>query len=226
MPDRYTRFGEFFMRGLARTLAEGTPIDVPHVGVCKVRSVVEPRMHHSNWSMQVSISFPDSHSEMTIGMYTFGSCLLPDTEAIKLPAPSYVDENDTLFPKEHEEAWFRLLGAVERELEALGYRLGSDDDSDFYLITDYMPSNGISVSALKPAVLTPDVLDLCQRLARTEAQWDLWIRLAFEFTDKRSTGHAENILVRPDRIVHDYDPVRLFNELGADTPIVVRRGSG
>jgi hypothetical protein len=208
------------MQGLARALAEGAQIEVPHVGTCKVRHVTEPNMHHSNWSMQVSISFPESYSEMTIGMYTFGSRLMRDTEGIELPDPTYIDENDAVYPKEHQEAWFRLLDGLEQELEAQGYRLGSDDDADFFLVTDYMPSNGISVSVLKPHLITPDLVALCQRLAQSEQQWNLWVRLSFEFTDKRNKGHAENVLVRPDRVVHDYNPERLRLEYGREIPLL------
>ena len=220
MPDRYTRFGEFFMQGLARVLAEGTPVPVPHVGECKVRHVSDPRMHHSNWSMQVDISFPDSYSGMTIGMYTFGSCLMDDTEKITLPEPTYTDENDSIYPKEHQEAWFRLLDSLENELEAQGYRVGSSDDSDVYLITDYMPSDGISASVLKPTQLKPGLIKLCQELVRKEADWKLWIRLAIDFPDPRHHGHSENILVRSDRIVHDYDARRLAAEFPNEIPLL------
>lgn len=220
MPSRYTRFGEFFMQGLAQTLAEGTAIDVPHVGRCVVRSVLEPHMHHSNWSMQVSISFPNSHSDMTIGMYTFGSCLMDDTEKIQLPEPTYTDEQDKIYPNEHQEAWFRLLDSLEAELEAAGYSIGSSDDSDFYLITDYMPSDGISCSVLKPILVTQELIDRCQRLAKNEASWNLWIRLGFDFVDDRYKGHSENILVRPDRVAHDYDSARLQNEFKNEIPLL------
>jgi len=72
--------------------------------------------------MQVDISFPGSYSCMTIGMYTFGSCLMGDTEKITLPEPTYTDDNDSIYTKEHQEAWFRLLDSLESELEAQGYR--------------------------------------------------------------------------------------------------------
>ena len=224
MPTRYTQFGEFFMQGLAKTLAEGTPVEVPHIGQCTVRSVLEPRMHHSNWSMQVSITFPNSYSEMTIGLYTFGSCLMDDTEAIDLPEPTYEGEQDKIYPSEHQDAWFRLLGALEEELEAAGFTVGSSDDSDFYLITDYMPSDGISCSILKPGLVTQDLIDRCQRLAKTEATWNLWIRLGFDFVDKRHKGHNENALVRPDRVAHDYDAHRLQSELPNEVPLLQARG--
>jgi hypothetical protein len=220
MPDRYTRFGEFFIQGLAKTLAEGTSIDVPHVGECKVRHVSEPHMQNSNWSMRVDISFPDSYSGMTIGMYTFGSCLMDDTESIELPEPTFTDENNEIYPKEHQNAWFRLLDSLESELESKGYKVGSSDDCDVYLITDYMPSDGISVSLLKPSIVKLDLISLCQALLRAEPDWNLWIRLAFEFSDQRHKGHSENILVRPDRVVHDYDAARLEKELPGELPIL------
>lgn len=223
MPSRYTRFGEFFMQGLAKALAEGTPVDVPHVGRCTIRNVLEPHMHHSNWSMQVSISFPDSYSEMTIGMYTLGSCLMEDTEKIELPEPAYEDEKDEIYPSEHQEAWFRVLDSLETELEAAGFRVGSADEDDFFLGTDYMPSDGISCSVLKPGLLTEELIARCQRLAKAEAVWNIWIRLAFDFADKRHRGHAENILVRPDRVVHDYDAARLRQEFGEEFPLMETR---
>ena len=220
MPDRYTRFGEYFMQGLATVLAPGTPVDVPHVGRCRIRSVIEPNMHHSNWSMQVDIAFPDSYSHMTIGMYTFGSCLLKDTEAIALPDPSYEDENDKLFPREHQEAWGRLLDSLEAGLLELGYRIGSDDDCDFYLIEDYMPSEGVSAIVLRPEALTASVVELSQRLTLTEPQWNLWVRLGFEFNDKLSRGHQESVLIRPDRVVRDFNATRLKSEYGSRIPFV------
>lgn len=173
-------------------------------------------MHHSNWSMQFSICFPDSCSEMTIGMYTFGSCLMDDTENIALPQPTYEDERDEIYPNEHQAAWFRLIDALEAELEGAGYSIGSTDDDDFYLVTDYMPSNGISCSVLKPELLTLELIDRCQRLTRSEVEWNLWVRLGFDFVDKRHKGHSENILVRPDRVIHDYDAARLRSEFGSE----------
>lgn len=220
MPDRYTRFGEFFMQGLAQLLAPGTVVNVPHVGACPIRSQIEPRMHHSNWSMQVDISFPDSYSQMTVGLYTFGSCLLKDTESIALPDPTYLDENDTLFPAEHQEAWGRLLDAIEAELTGRGYKVGSSDECDFYLIEDYMPSEGVSALALKPEAVTQEVIAACQGLAQVEAKWNLWVRFGFEFTDKLSKGHQESVLVRPDRVVRDYDATRLQREYGSRIPFI------
>jgi hypothetical protein len=224
MPSRYTRFGEFFMQGLAKTLAEGTSVDVPHVGKCNVRHVSEPHMHHSNWSMQMSISFPDSHSEMTIGMYTFGSCLMSDTETIALPEPTYTDEADTIFPRQHQEAWYRVLDSLESELERHGFKVGSSDDCDIYLITDYMPSEGISASVLQPSALRSELISLCQTLVRGEPEWNFWIRLALEFTDKRHHGHSENVLVRPDRVVNDFDLARLRREFGTEIPLLEASG--
>ena len=220
MPDRYTRFGEFFMQGLAARLAPGTPIEVPNVGTCVIRQIIEPRMHHSNWSMQVDISFPDSYSQMTVGLYTFGSCLLKDTEAIALPEPTYADENDTLFPAEHQEAWARLLQSLEDAFTSSGFRVGSGDDCDFYLVEDYMPSEGVSALVLRPESLTSEVVAACQVCAQAEAKWNLWVRLGFEFTDKLSTGHQESVLVRPDRVVRDYDGKRLRQEYGTRIPFV------
>ena len=212
------------MQGLAGLLAPGTAIEVAHVGTCQVRSVIEPRMHHSNWSMQVDISFPNSYSQMTIGMYTFGSCLLDDTETIQLPDPTYEDENDTLFPAEHQEAWGRVLDGVESELVARGYRVGSADDCDFFLIEDYMPSEGVSALVLRPEALTEEVVAACQRIAQSESRWNLWVRLGFDFTDKLSKGYQESVLIRPDRIVLDFDATRLAQEYGARFPYIRARG--
>jgi hypothetical protein len=220
MPTRYTRFGEFFMQGVAKALAEGTTIDVPHVGRCVVRNVQEPHLLGSNWGTQVDISFPGSDSQMTIGMYTFGSCLLDDTEAITLPDATYEDEADKEFPTEHQEAWYRVLDALEAELEAAGYAVGSADDSDFYIITDYMPSNGISCSVLKPKHVSHDLISRCQRIVKTESEWNIWIRLEFNFVDKRHKGHNEHVLVRPDRVVHDYDATRLAAEFPNELPLL------
>jgi len=220
MPDRYTRFGEFFMQGLADLLAPGTCVNVPHVGTCRIRNVIEPRIHHSNWSMQLDISFPDSYSQMTIGLYTFGSCLLKDTEAIELPDPTYIDENDTHFPAEHQEAWGRLLVGVESELTKLGYRVGSEDACDFYLIEDYMPSEGVAALVLRPEAFTREVVASCQNLVQSEPNWNLWVRFGFEFTDKLSKGHQESVLIRSDRIVHDYNAKRLEQEYGQRIPFV------
>jgi hypothetical protein len=221
MPTRYTRFGELFMQGLAKALAEGTTIEVPHVGSCRVSHVADPRMHHSNWSMHVSIAFPNSHSDMTVGLYTFGSCLMDDTESISLPEPTFVDENDTIFPREHQDAWYRLLDSLEAELESGGYKVGSADNCDIYLITDYMPSEGISASLLNVSSAKPELLSICQSLVRKEPKWKFWIRLGFDFVDERHKGDSESILVRPDRIVHDYDAVRLLEEFGADLPALI-----
>jgi hypothetical protein len=212
------------MQGLAGLLAPGTAVEVPYVGTCQIRNVIEPRMHHSNWSMQVDISFPGSYSQMTIGLYTFGSCLLKDTETVQLPDPTYEDENDTLFPAEHREAWVRVLDGVEAELIARGYRVGSADDCDFYLIEDYMPSEGVSALVLNPEALTEEIVAACQRIAKSESRWNMWVRLGFEFTDKLSKGHQESVLIRPDRIVLDLDPLRLAQEYGDRLPYVYAEG--
>lgn len=218
MPDKFTRFGEFFMQGLAKTLAEGTVVHVPHVGACAVGHVSEPRLLQSSWSMNVDISFPESYSNMTIGMFTFGSCLMKDTESITLPAPTYSNEEDDARYKAHMDAWFRLLESLERGLESMGYTVGSSDGCDMYLITDYMPSDGISALALKPSVLKPELIRLCQELLRQEAKWNFWIRLTFDFPKEKHKGFDENILVRPDRVVHDYDAVRLAKEFPGEIP--------
>lgn len=52
MPDKFTHFGEFFMQGLAKTLAEGIVVHVPHVGACTVSHVSESRLLQSSWSMR------------------------------------------------------------------------------------------------------------------------------------------------------------------------------
>lgn len=220
MPDKFTQFGEFFMQGLAQTLAEGTVVHVPHVGACTVSQVSEPRLLQSSWSMNVDISFPESYSKMTIGMFTFGSCLMKDTELITLPAPTYSNEEDDARQKEHMDAWFRLLESLEDGLGSMGYTIGSSDDCDIYLITDYMPSDGISALALKPSVLKPELIRLCQQLVRQEAKWNFWIRLAFDFPEDRHKGFDENILVRPDRVVHDYDAARMAKEFPGELPVL------
>jgi len=220
MPTRYTRFGEFFMQGLAKVLAEGTVIEVPHVGRCLIRNVQEPYLLSSNWGTQVDISFPGSDSQMTIGMYTFGSCLLDDTEAIPLPDPTYEDDADKDYPPEHQEAWYRVLDLLEAELAAAGFTVGSSDDHDFYIITDYMPSAGISCSVLHPKLVSKELISRCQRIAKTESQWNIWIRLEFNFVDKRHSGYSEHVLVRPDRVVHDYDPIRLLAEFPNEIPLL------
>lgn len=220
MPDKFTRFGEFFMQGLAKTLAEGTVVHVPHVGACTVSQVSEPILQQSSWSMNVDISFPESYSNMTIGMFTFGSCLMKDTESITLPAPTYSNEEDDARQQEHMDAWFRLLASLEGGLESLGYSIGSSDDCDIYLVTDYMPSDGISALALKPSVLKPELIRLCQQLVRQEAKWNFWIRLAFDFPEDKYKGFDENILVRPDRVVHDYDAARLAKEFPGELPVL------
>lgn len=220
MPDRFTRFGEFFMQGLAKTLAEGAAVHVPHVGECKVSHVSQPRLHQSSWSINVDISFPESCSNMTIGMFTFGSCLMKDTESITLPAPIYTNEEDDARQKEHMDAWYRLLESLEKGLESMGYTVGSSEDCSIYLITDYMPSDGISALALKPSVLTPELIRLSQELLRRDAKWNFSIRFGFDFSEERHKGFDENILVRPDRVVHDYDTVRLAKEFPGEIPIL------
>lgn len=220
MPDKFTRFGEFFMQGLAQTLAEGTVVHIPHVGACTVSLVSEPRLLQSSWSMNVDISFPESYSNMTIGMFTFGSCLMKDTESITLPAPTYSNEEDDARQQEHMNAWFRLLESLEDGLESMGYTIGSSDDCDIYLITDYMPSDGISALALKPSVLKPELIRFCQELLRQEAKWNFWVRLTFDFPEDRHKGFDENILVRPDRVVHDYDAARLATEFPGEVPVL------
>lgn len=220
MPDKFTQFGEFFMQGLAKTLAEGAVVHVPHVGECKVSQVSEPILQQSSWSMNVDISFPESYSKMTIGMFTFGSCLMKDTESITLPAPTYSNEEDDARQKEHMDAWFRLLESLEDGLGSMGYTIGSSDDCDIYLITDYMPSDGISALALKPSVLKPELIRFCQELLRQEAKWNFWIRLAFDFPEDKHQGFDENILVRPDRVVHDYDAARLAKEFPGEIAVL------
>lgn len=154
MPDKFTQFGEFFMQGLARTLAEGTVVQVPHVGACTV---------------------------------------------------SYVSES-------------RLLQSLEDGLESMGYSVGFSDGCDIHLITDYMPSDGISALALKPSVLKPELIRLCQELVRKEVKWNFWIRFGFDFPKEKHKGFDENILVRPDRVVHDYDAARLAKEFPGEVP--------
>jgi hypothetical protein len=216
MPTRYTRFGEYFLQGIAKLLSEGTAVDVPNVGRCTIVGQVEPRINSSNWFMQVDIGFPNSDSQMTIGLYTLGSCLLEDSENIELPQPTYEDPNDRRYPREHQDAWFRLLNALEDQLHKAGYVVGSSDDNDIYLITDYYPSDGISASLLKPVVVSEVLIELCQKLVKEHTGWNFWIRLGFDFTDKRYNGVSESILIREDRVVYDFNRERLYSEFGND----------
>jgi hypothetical protein len=137
------------MQGLVNALPAGTSIDVPHVGRCRIRSILEPAMYSSNWWTHVEIAFPgDSSSQMTIGMHTFASGLMDDTESIDLPAPTYADKNDDLYPKEHEAAWYRALDRLEHELKSRGVNIGSSDDNDVHITSNYMPSDGSSARRL------------------------------------------------------------------------------
>ena len=216
MPTRYTRFGEFFMRGIAAKLTQGTTIDVPNVGRCSVLAQIEPRMNSSQWSMEVDIGFPDSHSQMSIMLCTIGSCLGEDTERIALPDASYEDKADETYPKEHQDAWFTLLGDLETALEAKEYKVGSSDTDDFFIITDYYPSKGISTSILKPSSLTNELVQLCHDLLQQHSGKHFWIQLNLELSDNRHKGHQENILVREDRVVYDLDFKRLRSEFGIE----------
>ena len=119
------------------------------------------------------------------------------------------------------DAWYRLLESLERGLESMGFNVGTSDGCDMYLITDHMPSDGISALALKPSVLKPELIHLCQQLVRQEAKWNFWIRLAFDFPEDKHQGFDENILVRPDRVVHDHDAARLAREFPGEIPFLV-----
>lgn len=125
---------------------------------------------------------------------------------------NYSIQEDDARQQEHMDAWFRFLASLEAWLESMGYSIGSSDDCNLYLITDYMPSDGISALALKPSVLRSELIGLCQERLRQEVKWNFWIRLAFDFPKDKHHRFAENILVRPDRVVHDYDTARLAKE--------------
>lgn len=216
MPDLYTRVGEFFIQGVAKALSVGRQIQVPHIGECKVVSQIEPRLHQGNWSMQVDIGFPNSKSQMTIGLYTCGSCLLDDVEKYTLPQPTYEDETDKEFPPEHQTAWYSLLDDLEKELTAVGLVGGSQDETDYYLIEDYYPSRGISGCLRKPSVITPDIANRCQSLLRKHGGWNFWIQFDLELDDPRYHGHNERLLVREDRVVLDMNIPRLHGEFGTE----------
>lgn len=109
MPDLYTRVGEYFLQGVAKALPVDTSTQIPNIGECNIVSRLEPRLYQGNWSMQVNIGFPNSHSHMTIGLCTCGSCLLDDVEKYTLPSPTDEDETDKEFPPEHQTAWHSLL---------------------------------------------------------------------------------------------------------------------
>jgi len=216
MPDLYTRVGEYFLQGVAKALSVGTSVQVPHIGECNVVSHLEPRLHQGNWSMQVNIGFPNSHSQMTIGLYTCGSCLLDDVEKYPLPSPTYVDETDREFPPEHQTAWYSLLDDLDDELKAAGLAGGSQDGTDYILVEDYYPSRGISGCLRKPSVVTPNLAKLCQSLLRKHSGWNFWIQFDIELNDSRHHGHNERLLIREDRVVVDMNIQRLQEELGPD----------
>jgi hypothetical protein len=211
MAELYTRIGQLMTKAVAEHLT-GSDIDVPHIGRCKIVSVQPPHIHSGNWLFTFDVAFPNSNSNFTLGVSTFGSCLLDDVKKIPLPAPDFEDELEKEFPKEHQEAWFKLHESLEDLLTQLGLKGGSEEGSDFYLIDDYYPSRGISGSLHKPRVVAPNLVKQCQELLKQHSGWDFWIQFDLDFKDTRYKGKNERVLIREDRIVFDWDKQRLERE--------------
>jgi hypothetical protein len=129
-----------------------------------------------------------------------------------LPEPDFEDDLEKEFPKEHQEAWFKLHGELEDLLTEMGLTGGYEDGSDFYLIDDYYPSRGISGSLHKPGVVTVDLVRRCQELLQQHSGWDFWIQFDLDFKDPRYKGKDERVLIREDRVVYDWDKERLLRE--------------
>lgn len=211
MAELYTRIGQLMTKALAEQLS-GAEIDVPHVGRCKVVNVQPPHIANGNWLFTLDIGFPNSNSQYTLGVSTFGSCLLDDVRQLPLPEPDFEDDLEKEFPKEHQDAWFTLHDELEDLLTELGLTGDHEDGSDFYLIDDYYPSRGISGTLNKPAAITPELVRRCQDLLKKHTGWNFWIQFEFDFKDPRHKGKDERLLVREDRIVFDFDQTRLRRE--------------
>lgn len=212
MPSRYSRFGQVCTLALRDHFSSIGTIEVPSVGVCTVENVLEPYINSSTWSFTFDLRFPNSYSSMTLGVFTFGSCLMDDTEQVQLPPADFEEETEKEFPKEHQDAWCALRDAVREELTGLGLRDGSDDDSDFYLIDDYYPSRGIAGSLHNPAAVTFDLASRCQSLLQKHAGWNFWIQFDLDFSAPDYAGRDERLLIREDRIVLDMNVARLERE--------------
>lgn len=217
MPTLFTRVSEFFMQGIADALSVGSSIRVPHIGECEITGHLGPDLGPSGWSMQIDFAFPHSHSQMTVCLFTFGSCLLDDVKQYALPEPTYKDVTDEEFPPAHQAAWHELREEVHRELNAMGLTYGFEDEKepDYYLIDDYLPSSGISGNLNKPGLLTPTLAKLCQSLLKKHSGWNFWIRFDLVFKDPRYRGRSEGLLIREDRIVLDMNLQRLHEEFGS-----------
>jgi hypothetical protein len=211
MPDLYARFGQIFTQAMRDHLLKTRAVKVPHVGACAFENVQDPEIHNGNWSFTFDLRFPNSGSSMTLGFLTFGSCLMSDAEQLSLPTADFEDPLDKEFPREHQEAWYKLRDALREELLSLGF---SDDlnNGDFYLIDDYYPSRGISGSLRRPSLVTPKLAAQCQMLLRRHTGWDFWIQFDLDFRDPRHKGRDEGLLIREDRIVPDLNVSRLKQE--------------
>jgi hypothetical protein len=212
MPDLYARIGQLVMKAVAEQLAKIPSIKVPHVGRCTIDNVEPPGIHAGNWSFNFDVKFPKSSSQLTLCVFTSGSCLLDDVERLKLPPPDFEDDLEKEFPKEHQEAWVALREALYKELKSLGLKAGSTKGSDYLLVDDYYPSRGISGSLHKPKIVTSKLAARCQELLKKHGGWDFWIQFDLYFKDRRYKGKHEHLLIREDRIVLDANIARLERE--------------
>jgi hypothetical protein len=212
MPSRYSRFGQLFTRALQARFSEIGEVVVPSIGRCRVESVLDPHIHNGTWSFTFDLQFPNSYSSMTFGVFTFGSCLLEDTDELQLPEVDFEDQTDKEFPKEHQDAWFNLLEALREGLEERGLKVSSADERDFHLVEDYYPSRGISGTLHSPKIVTTDLALWCQALLRQHAGWRFWIQFDLGFSRPEYMGYDERLLIREDRIVLDMNLERLRTE--------------
>jgi hypothetical protein len=212
MPSRYSRFGQIFSRALQARFSEMGEVAVPSIGTCRVENVLDPYIHNGAWSFTFDLQFPNSYSSMTFGVFTFGSCLLGDTEGLQLPEVDFEDPTDTEFPKEHQDAWFNLLDALREGLKERGLKDSAADDWDFHLVDDYYPSRGVSGTLHKPQAVTADLALWCQSLLRQHGGWRFWIQFDLGFSRPEYMGRDERLLIREDRIVLDMNLARLRTE--------------
>lgn len=61
----------------------------------------------------------------------------------------------------------------------MGLKGPHGEETDFYLIEDYYPSEGITGSLHRPSALTEDLARRCQELLKKHSDHDFSIRIEF-----------------------------------------------
>jgi hypothetical protein len=171
----------------------------------------KPYIYQSGWTFSMEVELPKKEGYLTFGVTQFGSAFDPAKITLPLPPKDFEDDSLKEFPPAHQEAFYELVDIVKNEITRRGFK--HDTHGDFLINEDYYPSTGVSVSVMKPEVLTKELARQLQSKLQNR-QFSFFVEFLLVLDDPAYKGKDEGITIREDRIVEDWNAKRLRRELG------------